>query len=319
MLNKIGEGSYSGVYLAEYSSTPNVIKHNLACKVIDTSNAPSEFVRKFLPRELEVLIKVNHPHIIHIHSVFQKRAKYYIFMRYAENGDLLEYIMKNGAISEGQTRFWVRQIALAVQYLHSIDIVHRDLKCENILITSKFNVKLADFGFSRFMNNKSRSSTYCGSLSYAAPEILKGTPYNPTISDVWSLGIVLYVMLNKAMPFDDSNVKRLYELQVKKKWKFRSKIERDLSLQVKTLLQRILEPDITKRWTLEQILTSDWIKMDPMLLEMNSIERIAVQLTKDSSERDGLMNASEEGLKILKTDLSQLPDMISVANVPINH
>lgn len=150
ILKKLGEGSYAKVYLAEFTAENQDRKSQLACKIVDTSKAPKDFVRKFLPRELDILVKLNHPHIIHIHSIFQRKNKYFIFMRFAENGDLLEFVLKKGSISEAQARVWMRQLALAVQYLHDMEIAHRDLKCENALITNNYNVKLADFGFARY-------------------------------------------------------------------------------------------------------------------------------------------------------------------------
>lgn len=270
LLKKLGEGSYAQVFLTEFTLGQEDKRRQLACKVVDTSKAPKDFVKNFFPRELDILIRINHPHIIHIHSIFQRKLKYFIFMRHAENGDLLEFILKKGPISESQTRVWMRQLALAVEYLHEMEIAHRDLKCENCLITSNFNLKLADFGFSRFVidnqGKKVTSSTYCGSLSYAAPEILRGMPYYPKIADLWSVGIILYIMVNKAMPFDDTNVKRLYEQQINKKWKIRSKVIESLSQQIKTALTKLLEPDITKRWKANQILTSEWMAMDPKLM-----------------------------------------------------
>ncbi|KAK9870299.1 hypothetical protein WA026_006386 [Henosepilachna vigintioctopunctata] len=237
LMKQLGEGSYAKVFLAEYSfnKADSGSTKILACKIIDTSKAPRDFVKKFLPRELDILVKINHPHIVHVHSIFQRKVKYYIFMRFAENGDLLEFILKRGAISEAQARVWLRQLALGIQYLHDMDIAHRDLKCENVLITNNYNVKIADFGFARFVTDATGkricSETYCGSLSYAAPEILKGSPYHPRIADIWSLGIILYVMLNKAMPFDDTNIKRLYEQQTNRRWKFRAKVADILSEQ----------------------------------------------------------------------------------------
>ncbi|CAH1159635.1 unnamed protein product [Phaedon cochleariae] len=286
LLQKLGEGSYATVYLAEFlagndkEKTSEKANKLLACKVVDVSKAPKDFVKKFLPRELDILIRINHPHIIHIHSIFQRKTKYFIFMRNAENGDLLEFILKKGPISEAQSRVWFRQIALAVQYLHDMEIAHRDLKCENALITSNYNLKLADFGFARFVvdnhGRKLTSTTYCGSLSYAAPEVLRGLPYHPKIADVWSLGVILYIMVNKAMPFDDNNVKRLHDQQMNHKWKFRSKVVDHLSENIKDLVTRLLEPEANKRWQVNQILSSDWLGMDPRLTQLSPAEETAL-------------------------------------------
>ncbi|KAJ8942903.1 hypothetical protein NQ314_009878 [Rhamnusium bicolor] len=322
LLNKLGEGSYACVYLSELIG-PNEEKDknnkSLACKIIDVSKAPKDFVKKFLPRELDILVRVNHPHIIHIHSIFQRKSKYFIFMRNAENGDLLEFVLKKGPISEAQSRVWLRQIALAVQYLHDMDIAHRDLKCENALITSNYNLKLADFGFSRFVidanGRKIASTTYCGSLSYAAPEVLRGMPYHPKIADVWSLGVILYIMINKAMPFDDTNVKRLHEQQMNRRWKFRSKVIDSLSEQVKVLVTHLLEPDITKRWRVEQIVNSEWLAMDSRLIHLSPAEESA--LAQAQVERRTHLNSiskrqpSEkkltqiEDVKVLKANIQE--------------
>lgn len=294
LLKKMGEGSYAKVYLAEYRPTdapPESKKTILACKMIDTSRAPKDFVRKFLPRELDILIKLNHPHIIHVHSIFQRKAKYFVFMRFAENGDLLDFILKHGAVAESQARVWLRQMALALQYMHTMELAHRDLKCENILITNNFNVKLADFGFARYVVDTSgrqvMSETYCGSLSYAAPEILRGQPYAPKISDIWSLGVVLYIMLNKAMPFDDTNIKRLFEQQNNKRWRFRAKVTDLLSDQVKKLVANMMEPDVKKRVKVEQIITSDWLAMDQRLVKLSPAEQAAITQAEDETKKKG--------------------------------
>lgn len=160
-----------------------------------------------------------------------------------------------------------------------MEIAHRDVKCENVLLTSNYNVKLADFGFARYMvdsrGKRVLSDTYCGSLSYAAPEILRGFPYNPKIADIWSLGVILYILLNKAMPFDEANIKRLYEQQIARRWKFRSKVTSGLTDHVKKLVSNLLEPEVSKRWRLDQIVQSEWIAMDPRLLVLTPPEQTA--------------------------------------------
>lgn len=184
-------------------------------------------------------------------------------MKYAENGDLLEFILNNGPIPEQQAKVWFRQMVSGLQYLHKLNIAHRDLKCENILLSKKFNVKLADFGFARYCVNQNNrrvlSQTYCGSAAYAAPEIVEGRPYNPKMADVWSLGVILFIMLNAGMPFDDKNIQKLYKTQIKKQWEFEPVVRQTVSSQVKNLVKQLLEPDLTLRLTLSRILSHEWI------------------------------------------------------------
>lgn len=259
---KIGEGSYATVITAGY-----VFKDGrevqLACKIIDRKKAPPEFVNKFLPRELDILMKLDHPHIIQIHSILQRGPKIFIFMRYAERGDLLNFIKDNGPVGEPRAKIWFRQMAEALEYLHSKNVAHRDLKCENVLLTEHFNVKLADFGFSRFCadtsGKKAQSETYCGSAAYAAPEVIAGDPYDPTISDTWSLGIILFVILNGKMPFDDSHLTRLILDQRNKRYSFLPELEEQLSPDVIAAVTVLLEPEPEKRWTATEVLNCNWL------------------------------------------------------------
>ncbi|XP_049809476.1 testis-specific serine/threonine-protein kinase 6-like [Schistocerca nitens] len=284
----LGRGTYARVLLAELarlSEEPERLR-TLACKVIDTTHAPRDYVRNFLPRELEILGHVHHPHIVHIHSIWQRRAKYYIFMRFVERGDLLDYVLKNGAVSEEQARIWIRQVSLAVQYLHEMDVAHRDLKCENILISMNYNAKLADFGFARRVVNSNGilmpSTTYCGSLAYAPPEIIEGKPYNPKAADVWSLGVVLFVILNKALPFDTTSAKKQHLQQVTRDWRFRSKVVPLLSDHVKLLAAQMLEPVTTGRPTIDQVLESPFFAMEPRMRSLTVDEASALQTARDS-------------------------------------
>jgi testis-specific serine kinase len=165
--SKIGKGSYGHVVRANFAEPDTGDKLELACKYVDRSKAPKDFLEKFFPRELELLTKVSHSNIIGIHSILQSGNTIFIFMRFAENGDLLDFVKKYGAIAESQANLWFYQMVSAVGYLHSLGYAHRDLKCENVLISRHMNVKLADFGFTRNCfdgnNKKIMSNTFCGS------------------------------------------------------------------------------------------------------------------------------------------------------------
>lgn len=317
-IKELGEGAFARVFLAarRCSEKKAATKTSvfLACKVINTTTTASVYKRKFLQRELEILCNCTHPNIIFVHSIFTRNNKYFIFMRYAERGDLFDYLVSNGALTEEQSAVWVRQLASAIQYLHTLEIAHRDLKCENILITRNFNVKLSDFGFVRSCVDAdsfevTMSQTFCGSLTYVSPEIIKGSPYQPKIADMWSFGVLIFMMLNKAHPFDSTHLQTLYQNQIKRNWKFANKKCESLSHGFRDLINNLMEPDTKKRWTIEKVLQCDWLKL---------ILKDAAALTQDEQKMLDEALASREQIRTTPSG-SRATSTLSKINITINN
>ncbi|XP_076352686.1 testis-specific serine/threonine-protein kinase 3-like [Tachypleus tridentatus] len=260
---QIGCGTFASVKLAYY--TVNDQQEELAVKIVARDKGPKEFTNKFFPREIEILNKLDHSNIIQLHAIYHLPKKTYIFMELARKGDVVEYIRVKGPVSEQLAKRWFHQITRALRYCHHLGIAHRDLKCENILLDDSLNAKLTDFGFSRTCfnpttNRQILSETYCGSAAYVAPEVVRAVPYNPMLSDLWSLGICLFVILNNSMPFNDFNLNKMLRDQEERNWRLRSNIEHTLSNDVKHLLRKLLEPDVMKRISLDQIFEHSWLK-----------------------------------------------------------
>ncbi|XP_064025119.1 testis-specific serine/threonine-protein kinase 2 [Pogoniulus pusillus] len=258
--NTIGEGSY-GKVKAAYC---NRFKRNVAIKIIDKKNIPPDFVQRFLPRELKLLRCLSHPSIIRTYEILEVTSgKVYIVMELAEKGDLLNYIRETGAMEEDVACIKFQQLASAIKYCHDLELVHRDLKCENILLNEDLNIKLSDFGFSKSLSRDENgniilSQTFCGSAAYAAPEVLEGTPYDPRAADVWSLGVILYAMVYALMPFDDSNVKKMISLQKRQRIPFPDPKRQTADFQ--DLVSRLLQPDVSQRLCIDEVLKHPWLQ-----------------------------------------------------------
>jgi len=256
-MQTLGEGAYSKVKCA-YSQRLN---KNVAIKCINTQVAPKDFVEKFLPRELKTLPILHHENIVRVFEILEaSNGCVYIVMEEAPNGDLLRYIQHKGALPEPEIRRYFWQLCQAIQYCHSQNICHRDLKCENLLLDKDHKLLLTDFGFSRpviFNNNGSvnLSSTFCGSAAYAAPEIIQGHPYDPRMHDMWSMGVILYIMACGHMPFDDSNVKKMLKVQLKNNIKFPPKHNSRLSEDLQDLVRHLIQPDVTMRATIKSTMS----------------------------------------------------------------
>lgn len=259
--NIIGMGSYATVKLA----TSQRHRCEVAIKIISKVQAPNDYLKKFLPREIEVVKGLKHPNMIKFLQAIETTHRVYIVMEYAEKGSLLDAIRKEGYIDETKSKKWFGQLVNVIDYCHERGVVHRDIKCENLLISGDFTIKLSDFGFARnHMRYRTRegfegsslSQTFCGSYAYASPEILKGTPYDPQLSDVWSMGVVLFAMLYGRLPFDDTKYSQLLK-QVTNKVMFPK--EPSVSAEAKTLITRILAP-IKSRLGTKNILEDPWVR-----------------------------------------------------------
>lgn len=182
-------------------------------------------------------------------------------MELCVKGDLLKHINANGALPEHSSCRFFLQLCMAVQYLHNMDVAHRDLKCENLLLDTHYTLKVCDFGFSKTLTYRDGqmvlSETYCGTSSYAAPEILRGRPYDPKVSDVWSMGVVLYMLLSASMPYDASNIRRMVGIQMQHNINFPNTVS--VSLEAMDLIRAILHPDVEQRITVSNMLQSSWM------------------------------------------------------------
>lgn len=263
----IGKGSYATVYLADFRPIGSTNYQPLACRVFDKERAPGDFLENFFSKEMDILTKIHNPHIVQVHSIVAIGPRVFIFMRYEQNGDLLEFLKVHGAVEAQRARRWFWQMLSGLHYLHTNEIAHRDLKCENILISRSGNVKLADFGFATYCVDldgvRLLSTTFCGSTCYAAPEILSGTPHDPKPADVWSLGVVLYTMLTSSMPFDDTqSLEKVVKEQVSRGWRLRLE-ESGLVLArgARGVLDGVLEPDTVCRLTVTEVLAHDWLQL----------------------------------------------------------
>ncbi|VDM39245.1 unnamed protein product [Toxocara canis] len=225
-------------------------------KVID-KRKDFKYSKRCLPRELQIVQKIDHNNIVRVYEIIEKEPFVCLVQEYAEKGDLLKRIRQTGRVIEPESRIFFRQILEALMYLKSIEVVHRDLKCENVLLDTCLNVKLADFGFARFMKPGDRSKTFCGSRAYLSPEIIRGRPYDGFLADIWSGGIVLYVMITGCMPYNDRNVRKMLEKQLQHRISFPRSIL--LSNEVKQLIFEILHPIPTKRPSLSEIVHSKWL------------------------------------------------------------
>ncbi|KAG6938958.1 testis specific serine kinase 6 [Chelydra serpentina] len=255
----LGEGSYSKVRVA----TSTKYKGPLAIKVVDRHRAPPDFVNKFLPRELSILRLIRHPHIVQIFEFIEVcNGKLYIVME-AASTDLLQLVQRLGRIScVPEARDIFRQIVGAVRYLHDRNLVHRDLKCENVLLTSDgHRAKLTDFGFGKEARGyPDLSTTYCGSSAYASPEVLLGIPYDAKKYDIWSLGVVLYVMVTGCMPFDDTHIHSMPRRQ--KKGVLYPDGLPPLPEPCKTLIAQLLQFSPASRPGVAQVAKNSWLKGD---------------------------------------------------------
>ena len=203
----IGKGKFGLVKSAVHKKTGKEV----AVKVMSKKDMSVQDV-ELQKREIEILKMCQHPHIIRLLDIFENHEKIYILMELLKGGDLFTYLEKrNFELSEDRAKTLSHQLATALYYLHSFGVAHRDLKPENILMVSddeESDLKIVDFGLSKIIGPNESSLDPFGTLSYVAPEVLLQKPYGKEV-DLWSLGVISYLLLSRVLPFDDEEDKEI--------------------------------------------------------------------------------------------------------------
>ncbi|XP_076392946.1 serine/threonine-protein kinase SIK3 isoform X5 [Megachile rotundata] len=249
----IGKGNFAVVKMA----THVVTKSKVAIKIIDKTKLNEETLAKIF-REVHIMKRLRHPHIIRLYQVMETEKMIYLVTEYAPGGEIFDHLVRNGRMPEPEARRIFRQIVLAVRYLHQQRVVHRDLKAENLLLDADNNIKLADFGFSNEYTPGVPLSTWCGSPPYAAPEIFEGKHYDGPRADVWSLGVVLYVLVCGALPFDGPTMQVLRSVVISGKFR----IPFFMSAECEKLIRHMLVVEPERRLSILQILAHSWMGGD---------------------------------------------------------
>ena len=255
MKNILGRGAFSQVRLAERKDWPH---NGFAIKVIDKTKIKG--YEKSLENEIRVLERLHHPNIIELFEVYEYTAKVHLVMELATGGDLFDRIIDNGPYTEKDAVHVIKQVLSAVAYMHSNGIVHRDLKPENLLYHSTDDdskIMISDFGLSK-MEGSGVMKTFCGTPGYTAPETLKKQPYGKSV-DVWSIGVILYILLCGYPPFYDDNTTILFDQILSGELEFDSPYWDEISDDAKDFIRHLICVDVEKRFSCEEALNHPWI------------------------------------------------------------
>ncbi|CAD5163841.1 unnamed protein product [Musa acuminata subsp. malaccensis] len=252
----LGEGNFGKVKHARHLETGETF----AVKILDRKRILSLKVDDQIKREIATLKLLKHPNVVRLHEVSASKTKIYMVLEFVNGGELFDKILK-GKLSEEEGRRLFQQLIDAVSYCHDKGVYHRDLKPENVLVDAKGDIKISDFGLSalpQHLGNDGLLHTTCGSPNYIAPEVLSNRGYDGSRSDIWSCGVILYVILTGFLPFDDRNLAVLYQ----KISKGETEIPKWLSPGAQNILKRILDPNPIMRINMAGIKADDWFKQD---------------------------------------------------------
>ncbi|KAJ8627242.1 hypothetical protein MRB53_020549 [Persea americana] len=251
----LGEGTFAKVKFARNSETGE----NVAIKIIDKEKLLKHKMIEQIKREISTMKLIKHPNVIQMHEVMASKTKIYIVMEFVTGGELYEKIATQGRLKEDEARKYFQQLINAVDYCHSRGVFHRDLKPENLLLDTSGVLKVSDFGLSALpeqVRGNGMLYTTCGTPNYVAPEVINNKGYDGAKADLWSCGVILYVLMAGYLPFEESNLMSLYK----------KIIEADFtcplwfSTSAKKLIKRILDPNPLTRISVPEIIENAWFK-----------------------------------------------------------
>jgi serine/threonine protein kinase len=254
--DNLGKGQFGLVKLATHKKTGKKV----AIKTVHKKDMkPIEIYQQ--RREIDVLKMSQHPNIVALIDLFENSDYYYIVLEYMQGKDLFDYIQfRNFKLGEQRVKELSYQIGIAIKYLHSYGIVHRDLKLENVMMSDNTESgvpKLVDFGLAKMIGPSEKADEPFGTLGYVAPEVLRKEPYSFSC-DLWSYGCIIYALLSGSLPFDHESQKETIKMTLDNKLEFDLPCWNNISENCKDLLMKLLAKDPSRRITLDAALKHKW-------------------------------------------------------------
>ncbi|XP_010252111.1 PREDICTED: CBL-interacting protein kinase 18-like [Nelumbo nucifera] len=303
----LGQGTFAKVYYARNLKTGQ----SVAIKVIDKEKVLKVGLIDQIKREISVMRLVRHPNIVQLYEVMASKSKIYFVMEYCKGGELFNKVAK-GKLKEDVARKYFQQLISAVDFCHSRGVYHRDLKPENLLLDDNGNLKVSDFGLSALAESKRQDGllhTTCGTPAYVAPEVISRKGYDGPKADIWSCGVILFVLLAGYLPFHDPNLMEMYRKIGRGEFKCPSWFPSD----VRRLLSKILDPNPNTRISITKIMESSWFRKGLNSKSTSSKESTPINADApcDSSEKSG--TAAEAKQELAKLNNLNAFDIISLS------
>ncbi|VVC44770.1 Protein kinase domain,Protein kinase-like domain,Serine/threonine-protein kinase, active [Cinara cedri] len=301
LLKTIGLGAFGRVFLVHHKSDNKTF---LAMKVIKKEEVLRRNYLQHVLNEKRFLTAIQHPFIVHMEYYAHDICNLYFVMPFAVGGDMFGLIRENGMLNEYSAKFYSGQLVLALEYLHLMNIVYRDLKPENVLIDANGYILLTDLGLSKRIAK--RTTTLCGTPQYLAPEIISVKAYGKPV-DWWALGIVIFEMVAGAMPFNANTDKKLYVQILSGSYKMSTNFTPDLA----DLIRNLLQVDLTKRFGnlqngIDDIKQHRWFKQIEWIMLLNKqIEPPFVPNYTSASDTSNFESYVDEDVAVVCEDIDQ--------------
>ncbi|KAF5191791.1 CBL-interacting serine/threonine-protein kinase [Thalictrum thalictroides] len=276
----LGQGTFAKVYYGKNLSSGE----SVAIKVINIDQVKKDGLMEQIKREISVMHLVRHPNIVELKEVMATKGKIFFVMEYVTGGELFAKIFK-GKLKEDVARKYFQQLISAVDFCHSRGVSHRDLKPENLLLDEKGDLKISDFGLSALPEqlwNDGLLHTQCGTPAYVAPEILRKKGYDGSKADIWSCGVILFVLLAGFLPFQEENIMKMYIKVFHAEFKFPPWF----SLEAKSLISKLLVVDSEKRLTIPAVMLLPWFKKGFIPIDLSICQSYSSSVDKFKEDEE---------------------------------